>query len=572
MNIVKRLIFLALLVCSLGAHAAPVRWVSNRVDYTTNGQDVKEVLRDLAASQGITARISKDVSGTVRGEFHMPPQRFLETLASTFGFVWYYDGSILHVVPPDDVKSTLVRLNHATMRDLRDVLTSTGVLDTRFRITYDSRQKTVIVTGPQAYVSLVQSVAERLDEEARHRSGTVIRVYPLKHAWAMDRTVALGGSSVFLPGVAKVLSGMFHPDEGGGKAIPRGDAMGDISNLRPMNNAVGMPGNGPLPGLAGNMPNSVLGGLAGTPSPALENIAGARGTAPPLPGGSQDLPVIRPDQRTNSVLVRDTPDRMYQYAELIERLDVKPRLIEIEAHIIDIEEGALRQLGVDWRIHSSRFDFQTGTGGAQNAFDGRVAPNFGTVILPGGGAVAAAPVGASISAVVGDAGRYIMTRISALQQDNRASIQASPKVTTLDNLEARMDNNQQFFVRVAGFAASNLFTVTTGVSLNVLPMVVQDTERVQVKMDVVIQDGRITGQSVDNIPVITSTNITTSAFINEGQSLLIAGYKVNQTEEGETGVPFLSDIPLIGALFRHKTNTSAQRERLFLLTPRVINL
>jgi len=283
------------------------------------------------------------------------------------------------------------------------------------------------------------------------------------------------------------------------------------------------------------------------------------------------LPVIQADPRTNSVVIRDLPDRMYQYPDLLARLDVKPRLIEIEAHFIEINDNALQQLGVDWTASNGHINIQTGNGtSAQNTYNGTLSQNFGNTTLAGGVTAAATPPGVSLAAVVGDAGRYLMTRISALQQDNLAKIDASPKVTTLDNLEAVMDNKTQFFVPVSGYTSADLYTISTGVSLRVLPMVVEENGTTQIKLDVSIEDGELSGQTVSNLPVITSTNINTSAFIAQGQALLIAGYRVDNRTNTSSGVPFLSKIPGLGALFRDTSKQDSHMENLFLLTPRII--
>jgi type III secretion protein C len=135
-----------------------------------------------------------------------------------------------------------------------------------------------------------------------------------------------------------------------------------------------------------------------------------------------------------------------------------------------------------------------------------------------------------------------------------------------------MTNNTQFFVRVSGYTSADLYSVSTGVSLRVLPMVVDENGHTQIKLDVAIQDGELSGQTVDNIPVISSSNINTSAFVNEGEALLVAGYKVNSRTNDGTAVPYLSKIPVLGNLFKSTDKEDDHMERLFLLTPRIIDL
>jgi type III secretion protein C len=75
---------------------------------------------------------------------------------------------------------------------------------------------------------------------------------------------------------------------------------------------------------------------------------------------------------------------------------------------------------------------------------------------------------------------------------------------------------------------------------------------------------------VDNIPVITTSTINTEAVVTQGESLLIAGYRVDSSSNGQSGIPVLSKIPVLGGLFRYRQNQKSHMERLVLLSPRVI--
>ncbi|HTH62224.1 MAG TPA: type III secretion system outer membrane ring subunit SctC [Paraburkholderia sp.] len=572
--------------------AAPVRWKSASVDYVAEGKDIKDVLRDFGASQGLATRIAPGVTGTVSGKFNLPPRRFLDTLAASFGFVWYYDGEVLDIVSAADLQTTLIKLDTADTAGLARTLDQMHIADERFPIVYNEEQGTALVSGPPRYVQMVTDIASRLDANAARRGGTEVHVFALDHAWAADRKVSIDGQDVTLQGVATVLNGIYHPQQArdaqqrnGNGGDGRRRASGVTRNT-PINNVNGDTYSSPYasgsnssylppPVPDGSGGRGMFAGLTGQPSPA---VAAAVGTPPQqqqstsaAAGEADELPVIVADQRTNSVIVRDTADHMSQYGTLIHRLDVKPQLIEIEAHIIEIDDNALQQLGVDWTAHNSHLDIQTGTGTLPQAtYNGSLTQTFGQTTLPGGALAAATPAGASVAAVLGDAGRYLMARISALQQNNTAKIDASPKVVTLNNIEAVMDNKQQFFVPVSGYTAGDLYSISTGVSLRVLPMVVDEDGKTRIKLDVAIEDGELTSQTVSNLPVIQNSTINTQAFIDEGQALLIAGYRANNDTYGVTGVPLLSKIPYLGALFRTNNKQQSHMERLFLLLPRVI--
>ena len=248
------------------------------------------------------------------------------------------------------------------------------------------------------------------------------------------------------------------------------------------------------------------------------------------------------------MLVRDRADRLSRYEQLIADLDVEPQSIEIEATIIDIATDRLRELGVNWRASSSngRLGFQVGNG-AQ-------AP------LPTAGGV--------VSAVLGSVGQFV-ARINALQAEGAAQVVSSPQVVTLSNVEAVFDNSSTFFVRVAGREQVDLFNQSVGTSLRVMPHVFRDHEGTRIRLAINVEDGSITGQQVDQIPVVQRSTLNTQALIVEGESLLIGGMTREAQSQSVDKVPGLGDIPVLGHAFKNRSNSHSRIERMFLITPRL---
>jgi type III secretion protein C len=270
--------------------------------------------------------------------------------------------------------------------------------------------------------------------------------------------------------------------------------------------------------------------------------------------------------------VRDRAENMAAYASLIESLDMRPGVLEIDATIIEVTDNALNELGIDWRLHTGHLDLQTGSGQSTQASnpDSLNPGSFG--VLPAQGTLPATPQGAVLTTVIGNAGKYLLNRISALQQKDQARVTASPRVETLDNVEALMDSKKTFYVQVAGYQSADLYSVSAGVSLRVLPSIVTSPGGAQqIRMDVHIEDGKLTSQQVGQLPVVSNSTIDTQALINEGESLLIAGYSVTQDDNTETAVPGLSKLPVIGDLFRYRKHEGQHYQRMFLLTPRVLS-
>ncbi|MCA8023446.1 type III secretion system outer membrane ring subunit SctC [Burkholderia metallica] len=564
------------------AYADGVRWRSNITHVVAEGKDLKDVLRDLLASQGITASIADNVQGTVTGRFDMQPQRILDTLAATFGFVWFYDGSVMSISNANDVARKIIRLDNASINDLNASLRSMHLEDKRFPLAYDSNAGAVIVSGPPQYVQLVAGVAKNLDEGMRRSNGTVVRAFKLSSAWAADHNVQIDGKSVVVPGVATVVSNLYHSQQVTAKPVSSISGLQRLSSMNDVNGSSngGSPLLPPLPPgmVGGDASRSLVSDfLSGGRKNDSKNSLIADGAQSDAVTDDPSLPVVAADPTTNSVLIRDTPQRIGLYEPLIRQLDARPNLIEIEAHIIEIDADLLRQIGVDWRAHNSHVDIQTGTGTQQqNGYNGNINPNFGSTTLAHDTtsdvtSVSATPVGGAITAVLGNAGRYLLARINAVESTSEARIDSSPKVATLDNVEAVMNNKTSFFVPVTSYTAGDLYSVSTGLSLRVLPLVVQDNGKTRIKLNVHIEDGQVTGVNVGSIPIITSSEINTQAFVGEGESLLIGGYSIDNESNVIARVPLLSKIPVIGALFRNTNRTKNHMERLVLITPRIID-
>jgi type III secretion protein C len=553
------------------AGAETIHWRTNTVYMAVEGKDLKDVLRDFFASEHINARIAPDIAGKVTGRFDMSAQKFLDTLAATFGFTWFFDGTLVAVTGENDITREVIKLNFASTDDLAAMLNSMHLSDRHFPLTYDASTGTAVVSGPAAYVQLVAQVAKQLDQSAESRVGSIVRVFKLRHAWAADHIAHVEGETVNVPGIASLLDRLYHGQAS--KADDEGLAASIASRLQgnPVDNVRSGAGGAvtaerslmpPLPGLSapvsalfsnsGPLPSSGISPpLLDVKNLSYDRIAdlGKSGNTPSAAGKTEGrgLPVIEADPGTNSVLIRDVPQRIGLYADVIRKLDEQPRLIQIEAHIIEIDDDALRALGVDWRIRGKDIAIDAGSSGATGS------------------------LGGGVTAVLGD-GKHFLARVNALAGESEAKVDATPIVATLDNVEALMNSERRFFVRVPGYTSSSLYSVSAGISLRVLPMVVEGNGEIRFKLNVHIRDGQVTAQRVDNIPVIATTEIDTQSFVRMDQSLLIAGYSVDQGADDTVGIPGLSEIPVLGALFRSHSHEKSHMTRLFMITPRLVSL
>ncbi|KUY94050.1 secretin [Burkholderia territorii] len=560
------------------ARAADLRWRNKPFTIVANGKKIGDFIRELASSQGVTAVVDPKVDGVISGRFSGTPQQTLDTICSTYGLTWYYDGSFLYVDPADQSQTQMIPIPPNSAGEIGRALQAMQIPDKRYTLVINDRANSVYVAGPRRYVELVRQAVGSVGDPSANGAHADIRAFRLKYGWASDFTINRSGKEVTVPGVATILRRLFGKG-GGTNELPSSTPLGQAARQVKLGSGltIAVP-RLDFPDISGGPRQGGYGGADGS----------AGGFSPFSNGGGGDaLPQIVADPAINAVIVRDLPENMYRYQSLINQLDERPRIVEINVTIIDINEDSLDSLGIDWRLHTTHGDVQIGNG--QNPLNGNTQYNgagnppltFGIGTSETGQTGTFMPTGIALTASIGGSLRnYLLTRVNALAQKGQAQLRSKPKVLALDNTEAILENLTQFYVQVPGYQDSSLYSVTTGTSIKVTPMIVDEAIRnaaavsgnpQSVMMSIDIQDGNIVpGQAVSNVPVIQQRNIVTKTMIDEGKSLLIAGFNDDEVRLNKSGVPWLSDIPLIGNLFKYTDKSGNHMERFYLLTPRVV--
>ncbi|HDR9469577.1 type III secretion system outer membrane ring subunit SctC [Burkholderia multivorans] len=556
------------------ARAADLRWRNKPFTIVANGKKIGDFIRELASSQGVTAVVDPKVDGVISGRFSGTPQQTLDTICSTYGLTWYYDGSFLYVDPADQSQTQMIPIPPNAGGEIGRALQAMQIPDKRYTLVINDRANSVYVAGPRRYVELVRQAIGSVGDPSANGQHADIRAFRLKYA---DFTINRSGKEVTVPGVATILRRLFGKGGGTGP-MPTSAPLGQAARQVKLGS-----------GLTIAVPRLEFPDLSGGPrSGGYGGESAAGSTFSPFASGGDTLPQIEADPAINAVIVRDLPENMYRYQSLIAQLDERPRIVEINVTIIDINEDSLDSLGIDWRLHTTHGDVQIGNGA--NPLNGNTQYNgagnppltFGIGASESGQTGTFMPTGIALTASIGGSLRnYLLTRVNALAQKGQAQLHSKPKVLALDNTEAILENLTQFYVQVQGYQDSSLYSVTTGTSIKVTPMIVDDAIRnaaavsgrpESVMMSIDIQDGNIVpGQAVSNVPVIQQRNIVTKTMIDEGKSLLIAGFNDDEVRLNKSGVPWLSDIPLIGNLFKYTDKSGNHMERFYLLTPRVVS-
>ena len=537
---------LAVLLAASITNAGPLPNGARAVSITAREQPIAAFLQDLSADVEVPVAISPKVTGTVNGTFSGSADKVLHDVARVYNLVGYFDGAVMHVVPASELASrTFAVPRTVAERALRGSY-ELGLPDARDTV-HTTADGDLVAIGTPRFIEQIEDLvrAAQTAQAAASAPPTPgmldFQVFYLRYAWAQDTTVTFAGHQIVVPGVASILRSLV-----GGHAA--GTAIQDIAlrPSRPKLKGQGLASQGVSAAADAAHPRNGVDTLV----TALNTVAQA-GAPPPAPDSGPAPMAFDPRQvsieaepRLNAVIVRDAPDRLARYGQLIAALDVEPQTLEIEATIIDVSTDRLRELGINWNWSNARQDI---------GFSG-------TVPTTGPGAVA--------SAVLGSLGQFVAS-IRALQSEGAARVVSSPQVVTLSNVEAVFDDTSTFYVRVAGSYEVDLFDVTVGTSLRVTPHVFRDHDDTRIKLMVQVEDGSLTGQTVDQIPVVTRSTIDTQALINEGESLLIGGMVRESTSSNVDKVPGLGDVPIVGNLFKSRTSDDGRVERMFLITPRL---
>ncbi|MCL5979458.1 MAG: type IV pilus secretin PilQ family protein [Gammaproteobacteria bacterium] len=330
--------------------------------------------------------------------------------------------------------------------------------------------------------------------------------------------------------------------------------------------------------------NAALAAALGIPSSTLGNsLLGSRGS----------VAVVT---RTNSLLVRDTPQDIDNIKKLIAKIDRPVPQVLIEARIVQITTNAAQSLGVQWggtytsntgsgviNLSGTGASGTTNTQGGSFPLTGSTTTTTGTtgfsvpalINLPAYAPAGSALTGlnpASLGMALGTAtgSRVIDLQLQALQAANKAKIISSPKVLTADNEKAVIQQGQEIpYQQATSSGATSVSFKKAVLSLDVTPHIAPNGK---ITMDVsATNDQPNYAQTTPSGVPINTQQVKTKLLVANGQTVVIGGIFTDTHSNYDTGIPLLQDIPGLGWLFKSRTNNIAQTELLIFLTPKVIN-
>jgi type II secretory pathway component GspD/PulD (secretin) len=261
-------------------------------------------------------------------------------------------------------------------------------------------------------------------------------------------------------------------------------------------------------------------------------------------------------ERVNEVLIYTVPEIMNRIMEIVRKLDVPQPQVVLEVLVVELEERATEEFGIDWEYTDphNTFSMEAGLG----AFTGM----------------------AQYTSVPKSQLTSLLLTLRALVGEKKANIRSRPRVATLNGQEAIIDISlDEYFTVVtdiytAGTLRTELQVITSGVLLKITPHI-GDNSDITVDVltevsDVASRQNQLAGNESGDLPIIRRRKADTTVRVKEGDAIVIGGLIETQQRSEDKRVPFLSSIPLVGGIFTTKDDSTLKKEVIIFITPRLI--
>ena len=295
------------------------------------------------------------------------------------------------------------------------------------------------------------------------------------------------------------------------------------------------------------------------------------------------------DERTNTLLVQDTSDKLSEIRRLVQTLDVPVKQVLIEARIVIVSDTFERDLGARFGVTSAQkngsngllsvtgngagADTMTQSGIANLASSGVVTPvavpvldNRYQVNLP------AAHTNGSIGVSLLGGSYIVDLELTAAQNEGKSETISSPRVITANQKQATIMQGVEIpYQESASSGATTTQFKNAVLSLKVTPLITPDN---RVILDLDVSDDsvgqQVTSATGGSVPSIDTREIITQVLVNDGQTVVLGGILDTTKSHSANKVPWLGDIPVLGNLFKTTTNINNKTELLIFITPKIL--
>ncbi|MBD3671581.1 MAG: type IV pilus secretin PilQ [Gammaproteobacteria bacterium] len=282
------------------------------------------------------------------------------------------------------------------------------------------------------------------------------------------------------------------------------------------------------------------------------------------------------DERTNKLLIKETPENLREINRLVKELDVPVRQVLIESRIVIANDDFSRDIGA--RFGVSAGDASGATGVTTGTLDGTDS------ILGNGGSITTGSLPAtndrlnvnlpvqnpagSLAISVLNGNVLLDMELTALQTEGRGEVISNPRVITSNQKEAEIEQGVEIpYLQATSSGATSVAFKKAVLSLQVTPQITPDN---RIIMDLRVSKDSV-GEVFNGVPSVNTREVNTQVLVDDGDTVVLGGiYEQTYSEEVDK-VPLLGDLPLIGALFRSKRKVDDKAELLIFVTPKVLH-
>src|SRR5579872_1159626 len=293
------------------------------------------------------------------------------------------------------------------------------------------------------------------------------------------------------------------------------------------------------------------------------------------------------DERTNTLLLQDIPDRLADVRRLVATLDIPVRQVLIEARIVIVNNDFERQIGAVFGWTNVQKNGNSGlvtTTGTASGTDGIITAGQGTPLNGITGITStnainrynvnlpvSSPAGSFALGILGN--NFIVDlELDAAQSETQADIISSPRVITANQKKATIEQGVEIpYQQSASSGATTIQFKKAVLSLDVTPQITPDN---RIILDLDIRDDAVgtivVASGGVNVPSITTREIATQVLVNDGQTVVLGGILSTTNREDDTKVPYLGDIPILGHLFKTTDHKDDKDELMIFITPKIV--
>lgn len=454
-----------------------------------------------------------------------------------------------------------------------------------FKVISDERTNSLVVLAGPLQMHEIQDLVAKLDIVPLNMTSR-IHVYRLKNAQALEMVQVMnnllnGGNA---PTTLSPTTGRGSLGRSSGMSGGLMGGMGGMSSgFGGMSGGYGSSSSGSS---SGGM-SGISGGMGSGMGMMSNNSSGSTGSASASTQGGKGTNFLNPvnitaDPATNSMVISASPQDWQTLKQIIDELDVPRVQVFVQAIIAEVSIQREKDLGVNFQAYSGSGVASLNTGTLETALTNPLGLTGLSLGIASGSKCSIPTSSSSSSSSTTTTTSYItvpcdIALINALQSDTHSNILSAPTLLTTDNEEASIIVGENLpFVgsssassALSGEVFNSIDRQNVGITLDIIPQV---SEGDYVKLDLYEEVSNVVSGTENNTngPTTTIRSASTSVYVQDHRTAVIGGLISSDDEKTNEGIPYISDIPVIGNLFNNLSKTNEKQNLIVFLTPHVI--